>query len=206
MTEDIRPEEFNLVRLPIPVPHMMETALGYAGDKQYVAFRECRISTEGLIVEDGAEIRPGIEPGWSLFRKHPAVARVLETIHLDLTRTLPRILWGEWIALPTAERERYLSKTRCLVLDRQARRLYAGNYINTLMFLSVKADSDASKLDDDDEITDYTPEASNGPRKEERDLSAPQPVELTRSERPVFAPCAASPSSALNEELELRGT
>src|ERR1700735_5667023 len=123
MAEDIRPEEFNLVALPIPVAPMLETALGYGGDKRYVAFHECRVSTEGLFVEDTADVWPGVEPGWSLFLRHPTVARILEALRFDLRRTLPRLDFGDWHALPMAEREQYLSKTRCLILDRQVTRL-----------------------------------------------------------------------------------
>jgi hypothetical protein len=113
--------EFGLVKLPIPVPPNLEAALGYPGNERYVAFHECRVSTAGFIVEDGDLRRPVVEAGWSLFRRHPAVARLLERLRLEFKRTVPIVPWAEWIALPLSEREAFWSRTRYLVLDRQDR-------------------------------------------------------------------------------------
>jgi hypothetical protein len=85
---DFRPEDFNRVKLPIPVPPILEAALGYPGDERHVAFHECRVSTPGFLVEDADHRWPGANGGWSLFRRHPAVARILDAARIDLRRSM----------------------------------------------------------------------------------------------------------------------
>jgi hypothetical protein len=77
-----------------------------------------------FFVEDSDQRWTGVEAGWSLFCRHPAVARVLEALRLDFKRTLQLVPWDEWIALPPSRREEYWAKTRYLILDRQERLLY----------------------------------------------------------------------------------
>jgi hypothetical protein len=110
MTEEFGPEEFNLRKLPIPVPPMLETALGYPGNNRYVAFHECRVSMPGLFIEDALHRWPGIEAGWSLFCKHPAIARILEALRLELKRSMPIVRWDEWIAMPGSARDQLCRK------------------------------------------------------------------------------------------------
>lgn len=185
---DFRPESFNLLNLPIPVPPMLEAALGYSGDRRYVAFHECRVTTLGLFIADAYHKWPGVEAGWSLFCKHPAVARILEILRLDLKRSIPIMRWDEWIAMGDSAREQLGSKTRCLVLDRQDRRLYVGTCPNVTLFLSMEPISDNAELDDEeDEASDEDFEANVKAAelmemfKDEPKLDADEPVEISRS-------------------------
>src|SRR5215472_3583319 len=147
----LRPEDFNLLRLPIPVPPMMEAALGYPGDERYVAFHECRVTKPGFFIEDSTYKWPGVEAGWSLFCRHPAVARILEALRLDLRRSTPIMTWDEWIAMSDSGREEFWKKTRYLVLDRQERKLYVGTHPNVTLFLSTVPLPGAPERDDEDE-------------------------------------------------------
>ena len=160
MEEDfhLQPEAFGLVKLPLPAPPMLEAALGYPGNQRYAAFHECRVSTRGFFIEDADHKWPGVEAGWSLFCRHPAVARVLEALRLDFKRTLPIMPWDEWRALPSSQREEYWSRTRYLLLDCQDRVLYVGSHPKARMFLIAQPASHEPE-DDDGEIADYEFEA-----------------------------------------------
>jgi tetratricopeptide (TPR) repeat protein len=188
---DFRPEQFGLVKLPIPVPPMLETALGYPGGERYVTFHECRVSTAGFLVEDSDRKWPGVEAGWLLFCRHPAVARILEILRLDLKRNVPIMSWADWIALPSSQREEYWSKTRYLVLDRLDRVLYVGIYPRVRIFLSMQPASHETESDDgDDEIIDEEFEAKvksagleddDAIFEQEPELNATVPVEISRA-------------------------
>jgi tetratricopeptide (TPR) repeat protein len=175
---DFRAEDFGLVKLPIPVPAMLETALGYPGDERFVAFHECRVSTAGFFVEDSDRKWPGVAAGWSLFCRHPAVARILEALRLDLKRNVPIMSWADWIALPSPQRLEYWSKTRYLVLDRHDRILYIGIYPRVRIFLSMEPASHEPEFDDEDaEITDEDFEASvKSAENEERPIVDSEPT------------------------------
>ena len=187
---DFRAEDFGLVKLPIPVPPMLEMALGYPGDERFIAFHECRVSMAGFFVEDSDRKWPGVAAGWSLFCRHPAVARILEALRLDLKRNVPIMSWADWIALPSSKRVEYWSKTRYLVLDRQDRVLYVGIYPRVRIFLSMEPASHELESDDeDDEITDENFEAtveSAGMEDypiadSEPTLNATMPVDVSRA-------------------------
>src|SRR5262249_43420017 len=185
---DFRPEDFNLHRLPIPVPPMMEAALGYPGDERFVAFHECRVTTPGFFIEDSTYKWPGVEAGWSLFCSHPTVARILEALRVDLRRSLPIMRWDEWIALGDSGREQLWRETRYLVLDRQDRRLYVGIHTNVTLFLSMVPLSDLSEPDteeyensNDDENEMNVDDALEELFKHEPELHADQPVKITRA-------------------------
>jgi tetratricopeptide (TPR) repeat protein len=189
MIEEFRPEEFGLVNLPIPVAPNLETALGYPGNERYFAFHECRVSTPGFFIEDADQQWPGVEAGWALFCRHPAVAKVLEALRLDLKRTVPVMTWGEWIALSDSQREEYWSRTRYLVLDRQDRVLYVGIHPKVRMFLITEPASREPEADDDDEIIDeeFDLKVQSAARDdasildEEPKLDATVPVEISRA-------------------------
>jgi len=189
MKEEFRPEEFNLRKLPIPVPPMLETALGYPGERRHVAFHECRVSTPGVFIEDAYHKWPGVEAGWSLFCKHPAVSRILEALRVDLKRSLPITRWEEWIAMPESARDQLLSKTRCLVLDRQERILYLGIHPNVLLFLGMEPISEAPEIDDEENEDEISEEEFDAKAKaadveemfkEEPALCADKPVKISR--------------------------
>lgn len=190
MKEAFRPEEFNLRKLPIPVPPMLEATLGYPGDRRHVAFHECRVSTPGVFIEDGYRKWPGVEAGWSLFCKHPAVSRILEVLRVDLKRSLPITRWEEWIAMPEPARDQLLSKTRCLVLDRQDRILYLGTHPNVMLFLGMEPISDMPEIDDEEDEDEISDEEFDSKAqaadveemfKEEPALCAGKPVETSRA-------------------------
>src|SRR5215471_3808102 len=186
---DFRPEDFNLLRLPIPVPPMMEAALGYPGDERFVAFHECRVTAPGVFIEDSTYKWPGVEAGWSLFCRHPAVARILEMLRIDLKRSLPTMRWDEWIALGDSGREHLWRKTRYLLLDREDPRLYVGIHTNVTLFLSMLPLSDLSEADDEeyetsedgDETNDVDAAALEELFKQEPELHADEPVKITRA-------------------------
>jgi hypothetical protein len=169
---------------------MLETALGYPGDERYVAFHECRVSMAGFFVEDSDRKWPGIEAGWLLFCRHPAVTRILETLRLDLKRNVPIISWADWMALQSSQRAEYWSKTRYLVLDRQDRVLYVGIYPRVKIFLSMQPASHEPESDDEDnEIIDEEFEAKvksagldeHSIFDREPTLNATMPVEISRA-------------------------
>ena len=90
----------------IPVPPMIERAMGYSGDARYVAFwcRPC--DTGQLCWSDGKDTlcSGNVEP-WFQYRRHPRIAPFLHSYD-----------FGEDV---TAARHR-------LVLDRQTRTIYIG--------------------------------------------------------------------------------
>jgi len=185
MKEEFRPEEFNLRKLPIPVPPMLETALGYPGDRRHVAFHECRVSTPGIFIEDAYHKWPGVEAAWSLFCKHPAVSRILEALRVDLKRSLPITRWEEWIAMPESARDQLLSKTRCLLLDRQDRILYLGIHPNVMLFFGLEPISEMAEIDDEEDEDEIPNEESadlvEEMFEEEPALCADKPVEISRA-------------------------
>jgi tetratricopeptide (TPR) repeat protein len=185
----VQPENFGLIKLPIPVPPNLEIALGYPGNERYVAFHEYRVSTPGFFIEDADHKWPGVEAGWSLFCRHPAAARALEELRLDLKRTVPIIPWDEWIALQPSQREEYWSKTRYLVLDCQERVLYVSTHPKVKLFLTIVSASRAPAFDDEDEIPDEELEARLQPARceegsildKEPKLTAQFPLEIDRT-------------------------
>jgi tetratricopeptide (TPR) repeat protein len=190
MQEEFRPEEFNLRKLPIPVPPMLETTLGYPGNNRYVAFHECRVSTAGLFIEDALHKWPGVAASWSLFCKHPAVARILEALRVDLKRSMPIMCWDEWIAMPDSARDQLLSKTRCLVLDRQDRILYVGVHPNVMLFLGLEPVSEPPEINEEEDENEISGEEFDAKVKaakledifnQEPELCADKPVEINRA-------------------------
>src|ERR1041385_1054397 len=87
----LRPEDFGLIAVPIPVPPMLEEALGYPGEERYVALHEWRPDQPGFYIDDGQGIWQGSVPGWLLFLGHPAVTCICERLRLDLHRYAPTI-------------------------------------------------------------------------------------------------------------------
>jgi tetratricopeptide (TPR) repeat protein len=188
----VQPADFGLIKLPIPAPPNLEIALGYPGNERYVAFHEYRVTTAGFFLEDADQKWPGVEAGWSLFCRHPAVARVLEALRLDFKRTVPIMAWDEWIALPPSRRDEYWAKTRYLVLDRQERVLYVSTHPSMKLFLTVESAARAPDFDDgeeEDEIPDEELEARLQPTLDEEGsildkepkLAAEVPVAIGRT-------------------------
>jgi tetratricopeptide (TPR) repeat protein len=184
----VQPEDFGLIKLPIPAPPNLEIALGYPGDERYVAFHEYRVTTAGFFIEDSDQRWPGVEAGWLLFCRHPAVARVLEALRLDFKRTLPLVPWDKWIALPPSQREEYWAKTRYLILDRQERVLYVSTHSKVKLFWMLEAASHAPDFDDGEEEDEIPDEELESPLyldgsilDQEPKLTAEVPVPIDRT-------------------------
>jgi tetratricopeptide (TPR) repeat protein len=146
---DFRAEDFGLIKLPIPVPPMLETALGYPGNERYVALHECLSWARGFVVEDFEEIWPGVSASWSLFCSHPAVAQVFERLGLGFKRNVPIMSWADRIALPSSQRMEFWSKTRYLVLDRKDRVVYVSSCPKVQLFLTMESAFDGVEPDDE---------------------------------------------------------
>jgi hypothetical protein len=132
--ESVRPENFELIKLPIPVPPNLEIALRVSGERAVPRVSRVPCLNARLFIEDDDHQWPGAEAGGSLFCRHPAMARALEAVHVDLQRTLPIMAWDEWIALPPAQREEFWAETRYLLLDRRERMFYAARHPNVRTF------------------------------------------------------------------------
>jgi len=66
----------NCMRLSVPVPPMLEAALGYAGTARYVAFYWIPAGDE-LLWNEGWQSADGAWQGWLTFTRHPRVAPAL---------------------------------------------------------------------------------------------------------------------------------
>jgi tetratricopeptide (TPR) repeat protein len=173
-----QPESFGLINIPIPVPPMLEQALGYPGEERYVAFHECRVHVPGVFIEDAHGQWPGIAAGWSLFCKHPAVSQILETLRMDLRRGVPVIPWKEWVTMNRPERQAHWSRTRILVLDRCKRTFYVGIQPNVLTFLTIQSTSPLQGPEDDEETPDDFATSPNLTYREQASILCEEP-ELT---------------------------
>jgi len=183
MKEEFRPEDFGIRPLPIPVPPLLETAFGYPGDRRYVAFHECRISTPGFFVEDAVHQSSGVEAGWSLFSRHAAVSRALEAIGVDLKRSIPVIPADEWIAMGEHAQDQVLSRTNSLLLDRNERRFYVGLYPNVMLFLATGLASEAREFGSEDMMMsdEDVPNATFANSNPEPKPSADRPADVSRA-------------------------
>jgi hypothetical protein len=90
--------------LSLPVPPMLEAALGYPGTARYVAFSWLPGGDE-LIWDDGWSSADGAWAGWLQWTRHPRVAPCLRPFHFGDSDT-PATHW--------------------LLLDREARTCMAG--------------------------------------------------------------------------------
>src|SRR5690349_13740374 len=153
----LRPEDFGLIAVPIPVPPTLEEALGYPGEERYVAFHEWRPDNTGFYIDDGQGTWQGSVPGWSLFLRHPAVTCICERVGLDLHRSAPVISRQQYFSMAEADRGSFWRQSRCLVLDRNNRTLYIARPDNATIF--VAASSVDPMFPDDDEDWDELPMA-----------------------------------------------
>jgi len=112
------PEAFGLVAVPIPVPPMLEEALGYPGEERYLSFHEWRPDQLGYYIDDAQGTWQGAVPGWSLFLRHPAVDCICERLRLDLSRCAPAIPRQRYLAKARENRVSFWGQSRSLVLDR----------------------------------------------------------------------------------------
>lgn len=93
-----------LLRLEVPVPPMLEEALGYTGPACYVGFY-WQPKSAGATYSDGRSSAKGADASYLIYTRHPLVAAALATWHLGSSTEEAR---DE------------------LVLDRRERVLYAG--------------------------------------------------------------------------------
>lgn len=108
------------VHLAAP-PHF-EDAVGYGGDRRYVAFYWC--ADDCPVVEDGVTSRTGHRGPWLLWARHPAVQPSLDGVD-----------YGSCDGAPD----------HFVVLDRFSRRLYAGDVAAALRFLADAPDLRAER-------------------------------------------------------------
>src|SRR5262245_4577598 len=93
-----------LTLLSLPVPPMLEEALGYHGPSRWVAFY-CTPSGDELVYDDGTVSADGSWFAWLTFLHHPRVASTLHSYHLGSSET---------------------DATHWLLLDRETRTLSVG--------------------------------------------------------------------------------
>jgi hypothetical protein len=105
-----------LIRLrDIPVPPMLEEALGYSGKSRYVAFY-WEAAGDELVWEDGrAKLIGANWPAWLIFVRHCRVARHLAPYQLGSSES---------------------EAAHKLLLDRQERTLYVGERKQVARFLA----------------------------------------------------------------------
>ena len=106
-----------LVALAVPVPPMLEEAVGYPGDAAFLALYWTPLGDE-VIYEDGVRSGTGAWAPFLAFKRHPAVAPVLAPYDLGSSDAEAR----DW-----------------LLLDRRARRLYVGPRADVAAVLRAQA-------------------------------------------------------------------
>ncbi|HEV2221725.1 MAG TPA: hypothetical protein VGR84_01850 [Candidatus Acidoferrales bacterium] len=124
--------------LSIPVPPMLEEALGYRGDLRFVEFGYSP-KTRRFGYCDGADHIPSDQDLWTRFLRHPLIARHLPksrypTLHGVFPRNYQRAI-DEFFA--NGSRARFPTPHR-LLLDRKERRLYVCRTDHTLLFFALK--------------------------------------------------------------------
>src|SRR6266699_6130627 len=101
----------------VPVPPMLEAALGYRGTARYVAFYWIPAGDE-LMWDEGWRSADGEWQGWLTFTRHPRVAPVLAPFHFGDSDTPPT----HWLLL---DRE---TRTCCVGTAAAVQQaLYTGN-------------------------------------------------------------------------------
>jgi hypothetical protein len=109
----MEPNGPTVIRLDLPVPPMLEEALGYAGTARWVAFYWLPGGDE-LMYDDGLLSADGQWHAWLLFKYHPRIAPSLAPY-----------------ALGNSEEE----ARHWLLLDRDTRTVYVGNARAVQQFL-----------------------------------------------------------------------
>src|SRR6267378_1340390 len=120
----ISPRDFKGVLLPIPVPPMLEEALGYRGTLRFVEFSYSRTGRP-FVCCDGGDFILSNEDLWLRFLRHPVIApHVPESRYPTLYGVFPS---GERVPLKKLwKRVSDLDPgcPHCLLLDREKRELY----------------------------------------------------------------------------------
>jgi len=125
--------------LSIPVPPMLEKALGYRGDLRFVEFGYSpKMLRFGYC--DGGDHIPSDQDPWFRFLRHPVIARHLPkarypTLYGVFRRNYQRAI-EEFFA--NGSQGRFPTPPHRLLLDRKERRLYVCRTDHTLLFFALK--------------------------------------------------------------------
>ena len=137
----ISPKAIDAVELlPIPVPPMLEEALGYRGALRFVQFGYSRI-TRRFVYSDGGDDIPGNESLWIRFVRHRLIAPLLaKSKYPTLHAVFPE---GEVVPLKElCERPEDFAPAHRLLLDRQKRELYICRTDHTVLFFAITEPKD----------------------------------------------------------------
>jgi len=131
--------------LSIPVPPMLEEALGYRGTLRFVEFGfSARTLRYGYC--DGGDDIPSDQDLWIKFLRHPAIAT-----HLPEKRypTLYGVFPGnrkravkQHSGRSTEKKDRYAHPAHCLLLDREKRQLYLCRKDHTIFWFALTEPED----------------------------------------------------------------
>lgn len=124
--------------LSIPVPPMLEEALGYRGDLRFVEFGYSP-KTRRFGYCDGGDHIPSDQDLWTRFLRHPLIARYLPktrfpTLYGAFPRNHRRAI-EEFFA--NGSQGRFPTPPDRLLLDREDRRLYVCRTDHTLLFFAL---------------------------------------------------------------------
>ena len=133
--------------LSIPVPPMLEEALGYRGDSRFVEFGYSP-KTRCFGYCDGGDHIPSHQDVWIQFLRHPLTARHLPksrypTLYGAFPRNYQRAI-NEFFA--SGSQGRFPTPPHRLLLDRKDRRAYVCRADHTLLFFAFKEpDNEAAR-------------------------------------------------------------
>lgn len=139
----LSPREFGGLLLPIPVPPMLEKALGYHGTLRFVEFSYSQAPHQFGYC-DGGDFIPSNEDLWIRFLHHPVVAPHLpESMYPRLYGVIPN---GEKPRLKGLWKPRKRPEAvHCLLLDREKRELYLCKRDRTILLFALAEPEDADR-------------------------------------------------------------
>lgn len=119
-------ESVEFLKVPLPVPPMIEQAFGYCGHEQYVSLG---FGVQGGVMSDfvGEAVLPQTEDLYRSYLLHPAVKSYTDAFQIEVDP--PAWVIRARIEEFDAENEQFESwaeTSRCLLLDRKARQFLVG--------------------------------------------------------------------------------
>lgn len=118
-------ESFEFLKVPLPVPPMIEQAFGFFGHEQYVSLG---FGAQGGVMSDfvGEEAPPATEDLYRSFLLHPAIKPYTEAFRIESDP--PE--FAKWAPMKSdadiEQFEAWSETSRCLLLDRKARQFSVG--------------------------------------------------------------------------------